>query len=240
MTGLFYLTFLVMVQCGHASGGLISQLDSTVKVQPGHSINLKCHILLTGHFYLFWIKIPLNEAPVCVATAKSLKNEAALGEQFEHHSRIKVTWNQKTFNLSFSSVEQADVATYVCGLFTYEKLFWGNGSKLMLEELSEVSPNTTAKDKEKIDGKRLQFEYLVPALATTNVASILFIILLIHLLRKKRSSVTREVGSASDTKTDEVNYAALNFGNKERRTVQKRTKVATTVVYGAVRHQEAL
>ncbi|KAL6490435.1 hypothetical protein MHYP_G00007800 [Metynnis hypsauchen] len=88
--------------------------------------------------------------------------------------------------------------------------------------------------------KRLQFEYLVPALATTNVASILSIILLIHLLRKKRSSVTREVSSASDTKTDEVNYAALTFGNKQRRTVQKRTNVATTVVYGAVRHQEAL
>ncbi|XP_036451893.1 uncharacterized protein LOC118825415 [Colossoma macropomum] len=241
MTGLLYLTFLVVVQSGHASGGFISQLDSTVKVQPGHSTSLKCHILLTGHFYLFWIKIPRNKAPVCVATAKSLKDDVAMGEQFENHSRIKGTWNQKTFNLSFSSVEQADVATYICGLFAYEKLFLGNGSKLMLEEHSEaVSPNTTTKDNEKIDGKRLWFQYLVPALATTNVASILFIILLIHLLRKKRSGVTGEVSSASDNKTDEVNYAALTFGNKQRRTVQKRTNVATTVVYGAVRHQEAL
>ena len=105
-----------------------------MKVQHGHSTNLKCHILLTGHFYLFWIKIRHNEAPVCVATAKSLKDDVALGEQFENHSRIKVTWNQKTFNLSFSSVEHTDIATYICGTYNYGQYTFGNGSKLIFEE----------------------------------------------------------------------------------------------------------
>ncbi|KAL7880033.1 hypothetical protein SRHO_G00022870 [Serrasalmus rhombeus] len=84
------------------------------------------------------------------------------------------------------------------------------------------------------------FEYLGPALAATNVASVFLIILLIRLLKKKRSGVAGEVSTASDKKTTEENYASLTFGNKQRRTIQKRTNLDTTVIYGAVRHQEEL
>lgn len=80
------------------------------------------------------MKVPLDKPPVCIATAKPFVKIVAKCEQFENHPRINITWDQKTLNLSFSSVEQTDVATYICGLFTYEKLFFGNVSKLILEE----------------------------------------------------------------------------------------------------------
>ncbi|KAL6490438.1 hypothetical protein MHYP_G00007830 [Metynnis hypsauchen] len=85
------------------------------------------------------------------------------------------------------------------------------------------------------------FEYVVPALATINVASTFVIIWLCLVLKKNRSGATDEAKDADDKKKEEVNYAALTFGNKQRRTVQKRTSVDTSVViYGAVRHQEEL
>ncbi|XP_037391224.1 uncharacterized protein LOC108436117 isoform X2 [Pygocentrus nattereri] len=228
MVGLLYLPFLIMTYCGHAAGDI-----STVRVQPGVSTSLECHIQLEGSFNVFWIKFPLNKAPVCIATVKTFADDAAMCEQFENHSRIKVTWNKKNFNLTFSSVEQADVAIYFCGTYNYGQHFFGNGSELILEEHVDVSSN--------INEKKQVFEYLVPALTVTNVASIFLIIW--FLLKKNRSGVTGESKDASD-KTDEVNYGALTFHDKKRRTVEKRTPrghhVDTTVIYGAVRHQEEL
>ncbi|KAL7876187.1 hypothetical protein AOLI_G00111500 [Acnodon oligacanthus] len=189
MSGLLYLICLFVIQCGHATGRFVLQLESTVRVEPGHSTSLECQAQL---------------------------------------------------------VEQTDVATYFCGMYSYGHLFFGNGSKLILEEHVDatVSPNTTMKDNEENHGKVLRYEYLMPALAVTNVASISFIIWLCCLLKKKQLGVKAEVFSASDNvasgkvKTDEINYAALTFGNKQRRTVQRRTSADTMVIYEAVQHQE--
>ncbi|XP_072542989.1 uncharacterized protein [Salminus brasiliensis] len=237
MTGLFFLTFLVVTLCQHATGGFVSQLEPTVRAHPGLSTSLMCHTHLDGRIFLiFWIKISLDKTPVCVATSQTYSNDVKMCEEFENQSRVEVTWNQKTFNLSFSSVKQTDVATYVCGVHSYGYLFFGSGTKLILDEHVDVSPNTTIKDNTKING----FPYVIQVLAATNVVSIILIILLCHLLKKKRSGVMGEVSRASDNKTDEVHYAALNLDNKQRRTVQKKTIVNTAVIYGAVRHQEEL
>ncbi|KAL7876185.1 hypothetical protein AOLI_G00111480 [Acnodon oligacanthus] len=215
--------FLVVAhsECGHATGTFILQADSTMIVQPGLPTSLKCHVLLDGLFSIFWIKICPNEAPVCIATAKAFVDKVAMCKQFENHSRIEVAWKQKTFELSFSSVEHTDLATYFCGTFSYGHFFFGNGTKLILKEHS--------------GGKMQVSEYLVPVLAATNAASILLFMWLI--LKKKRSGVTHEAKDAVD-KTNEVNYAALTFRNKQRRTVPKNTSVDHTVIYGAVRQQE--
>ncbi|KAI4883814.1 hypothetical protein NFI96_033226 [Prochilodus magdalenae] len=177
--------------CGLAFGSFVSQPESTVQVQPGLPTSLGCHVYQIGRFSISWIKMTPNEAPVCVATAKSLVDDVSMCEQFENHSRIKVTWNQTIFTLSFSSVEQTDVGTYFCGMYSYKHVFFGNGSKLILEEhTDDVSPNKAVnsdKKKEEKDAKIQLFEYLVPVLAVTNVASILLVILLLHLSKKKRS-----------------------------------------------------
>ncbi|KAL7876186.1 hypothetical protein AOLI_G00111490 [Acnodon oligacanthus] len=102
-----------------------------------------------------------------------------------------------------------------------------------------ISPNPAISDNEEKDGKIQVFQYLVPVLAAANVALISLTTWLCLLLKKSRSGVRREAMDASD-KTDEVNYAALNFSNKQRRNVQRRTNTDPTVIYGAVRHQEEL
>ncbi|XP_066538250.1 uncharacterized protein [Hoplias malabaricus] len=236
MLGLFYLTFLVTTQ--GVTGSFIAQLESTVLVQSGLSISLVCHVLLDGHFNIFWIKNPPNKPPVCVATAKAFVDEVAMCKHFENHSRIKAKWNQMTFNLSFSSVEQTDAAIYFCGSYNYGQYFFGNGTTLMLEKHADtVSSNATSNDKN--NGKKQVFEYLAASLAATNTVSIFIIVLLCCHLRRKNSGVASEAESV-DIKCDEVNYAALSFDHKHRRTVQTRTKLDTMVLYGAVKNQEEL
>ncbi|XP_076829704.1 uncharacterized protein LOC143475683 isoform X2 [Brachyhypopomus gauderio] len=70
--GLLHLTSLVIAKCG--SAGVISQLESIVRVQSGFSTTLQCFVLPDGDFSVFWMKIPLNKAPVVIATAKAHKD----------------------------------------------------------------------------------------------------------------------------------------------------------------------
>uniref|UniRef100_A0A8B9HIC7 Immunoglobulin domain-containing protein n=1 Tax=Astyanax mexicanus TaxID=7994 RepID=A0A8B9HIC7_ASTMX len=122
--------------CGHAFGSSVLQPESTVKVKPGSHASLECHILLDGPDVIFWMKFSPNNTPVCVATAKAFAVDMCV--EFARQSRIKAIRNQKTFNLSFSSVEQTDAATYFCGMFNYGHVLFGNGSKLVLEEHADM------------------------------------------------------------------------------------------------------
>uniref|UniRef100_A0A3B1K0S1 Immunoglobulin V-set domain-containing protein n=1 Tax=Astyanax mexicanus TaxID=7994 RepID=A0A3B1K0S1_ASTMX len=119
---------------------------STVKIQPG-----------------------LSTTPVCIATAKSYGDNVDMGEEFDNHSRIKATWNKKSFNLLISAVEQTDVANYVCGILTLGQFVFGNGTKLILHEYvngeyeipadhtfvkyNSVSTNTPVTETEEQDGE---------------------------------------------------------------------------------------
>ncbi|KAK1797476.1 hypothetical protein P4O66_008337 [Electrophorus voltai] len=90
-------------------------LESTVRERSGHPTTLQCHVLPEGDFSVFWMKIPLNKAQEGIAPVTSYVDAVKMYKQFENHSRINVTWNRVTFNLSFLSVEQTDAATYICG-----------------------------------------------------------------------------------------------------------------------------
>ncbi|XP_076829505.1 uncharacterized protein LOC143475524 [Brachyhypopomus gauderio] len=235
MSGLLYVTFLVITICGNQGGsaaGVISQLESIVRVQTGLSTILQCFVQSDTefmHFSILWMKMSLNKALVCIATAQSHTDGVQMQEQFQNHSRIKVTWNKSTFNLSFSSVEQTDSGTYLCAAYVYKQFYFGNGTELVVQEHTEALDPTNSDEKKRISQI---FESLVPALAATNVASIFVIILLCHLLAKNKSGVPRRDSSAGDSKTDEVNYAAHTYGTQKRRAVEKRASVETSVIYG--------
>uniref|UniRef100_A0A3B1IMQ0 Immunoglobulin domain-containing protein n=1 Tax=Astyanax mexicanus TaxID=7994 RepID=A0A3B1IMQ0_ASTMX len=194
----------------------VSQLESTVKVQPGLSTSLDCHAHLDGRIVLiFWLKIPLNKPPVCIASTQSLSDDVKMCKQFKNQSRVEATWNKKTFSLLFSSVEQTDIATYICGVHSYGYLLFGNGTKLILDEVADGEGHCMFKTS--------VLSRYIRELMRLNDETMFNL----YLLFLKQN-------------TDEINYAALKFGNKQRRTVQKRPDVTTKVIYGTVRHQEEL
>ncbi|XP_066537415.1 uncharacterized protein [Hoplias malabaricus] len=154
----------------------------------------------------------------------------------ELESTVKVqTGLHTSFACSPQEMEPTDVATYYCGSYNFGELIFENGTKLILEEHTDVSPNIPVKDNEEKDGKMRVSEILVVVLAVTHVAWIFLIIWLCHFLRKKRAGERVEANSAAD-KMDNVNYAALTFDKKQKRTVPKTS--GKSVIYGAVRHQQ--
>ncbi|XP_026793141.1 uncharacterized protein LOC113540687 [Pangasianodon hypophthalmus] len=241
LTKLLYLTFLVLILCGFVSGFVISQPDSSVRTQPGFSTTFQCHVRAEGHYSFFWIKVPLEGASVYIANVNSLRGDVEMFGQFKNNPRIKVILNETSFSLLFLSTEPADIAVYICGAQGYEQLCFGNGSKLIVEDTAAIEPTVPIENEEERNIKLSVFDYAVPILSVTNVASIFIIIALIyHVLKKKKSGVTRPDHGTGEYNTDEVSYAALTHSHNQNYTPMRRTKVDTVVVYGVVQHQEGV
>lgn len=115
------------------SGFVISQTYSAVRIQPGISTTLQCHIQAEGYYSFFWIKVPPEGASVYIANANPLRGDLEMFGQFKNNPRIEVSLKNTNFSLSFLSTEPTDIATYICGAQGYEQLYFGNGSKLIFE-----------------------------------------------------------------------------------------------------------
>uniref|UniRef100_A0A673HMU0 Immunoglobulin V-set domain-containing protein n=1 Tax=Sinocyclocheilus rhinocerous TaxID=307959 RepID=A0A673HMU0_9TELE len=101
---------------------------------PGHSTTLHCFTPDNGHFKVFWLKLQNSSAPVLVALAESDKTGIMIGEKFQDPSKYRLTWNQLSFSLSVLNIEQTDIAVYFCGMIIFNRMCFGNGTRLMFEE----------------------------------------------------------------------------------------------------------
>ncbi|XP_051560529.1 uncharacterized protein LOC127444911 [Myxocyprinus asiaticus] len=239
MTKLIYFICFVLYHCAFAVDALLNVLqpETAVRVQPGSSTTLQCNTPDDGHFTGFWLKFQNISAPAVVAMAQSNKAEILMGELFQDPSKYRVTWNQPSFNLTFLNVEQTDIAVYFCGTVMYKKMYFGNGTKLMFES---THFNGTEAIKEKEDNWREQlFVYVVLILVTITVVSILLNTIQYHILKKIRAGMSQSQRS-QEQETEDVNYAALTFTHKQRKTKQKlRKECEPRVIYGPVRQQES-
>uniref|UniRef100_A0A673N0L8 Ig-like domain-containing protein n=1 Tax=Sinocyclocheilus rhinocerous TaxID=307959 RepID=A0A673N0L8_9TELE len=120
----------------------VSQPDSAVRVQPGHSTALQCVTPDDGHFKEFWLKLQNSSAPVLVALADSDKTGIMIGEKFQDPSKFRLTWNQLSFDLSVLNIEQTDIAVYYCGIIIYnrcEKKYFANSLSVIILLLSNIA-----------------------------------------------------------------------------------------------------
>ncbi|XP_058638506.1 uncharacterized protein LOC131544367 isoform X2 [Onychostoma macrolepis] len=177
MTKLSYITCIILNLCTFAVGTLlyVSQLESAVRVQPGRTTTLHCFTPDDGHFKVFWLKLQNGSALVLVALAESDKTGIIVGEKFQDASKYRLTWNQLSFNLSVLNIEQTDIAVYFCGIIIFNRMFFGNGTRLMFEE--HFNGTGLVKEKEDHWSDHL-FVYALLTLVPVTVASILLNIIL--------------------------------------------------------------
>lgn len=105
-----------------------------MKIRAGFSTTFQCHVKAEGYYSFFWIKVPLEGASLYIANVNSLRGDVEMFGQFNNNPRIKVTLKETNFSLLVLSTDPTDIATYICGALGYEKLYFGNGSKLIIED----------------------------------------------------------------------------------------------------------
>ncbi|KAG7465280.1 hypothetical protein MATL_G00174660 [Megalops atlanticus] len=218
----------------------VSQPSQSVRARLGGSVTLECYVSQATYFEFFWVKQTLEEVPVCVAIAQSTASSISYCKGFNNHTRLKVIKSDHAFNLSLSHIQQSDVATYYCGAYLFKNLFFGNGTRVILEDkTNEGSELNKTNDVNMGKSGQPYVFYTVLVLVVTNTASVIVIGVLIYKGKRKlctgASSLSNMADNMDHQHADTLNYAALSFGHS--RSGRVRRDLDPAVLYAGVRAQ---
>ncbi|KAG7465281.1 hypothetical protein MATL_G00174680 [Megalops atlanticus] len=137
----FWFSTLLFHHLYTAHAEYISQPSRSVRARLGGSVTMECYLTLRASFFtLFWIKQAPDKTTICVATGQA--NNHDITYCGEKNPRVKVMKTDNTFNLTLSNIKESDLATYHCGVLFLKCLFFGNGTRVILEEKNNVLSNT--------------------------------------------------------------------------------------------------
>ncbi|XP_017575478.1 immunoglobulin kappa light chain-like [Pygocentrus nattereri] len=109
--------------------------DQLKIAEVGDSIDLSCFSTRDMKTTIVWMKQNPGEKPVQIAT--SYQHQAGtFYNGFDHSGRFKTQAGPGSFNLTISSLEPSDTATYYCAnIFIYDITF-GEGTVLVVKDAS--------------------------------------------------------------------------------------------------------
>uniref|UniRef100_A0A8C9S6M0 Ig-like domain-containing protein n=1 Tax=Scleropages formosus TaxID=113540 RepID=A0A8C9S6M0_SCLFO len=113
---------------------IVSQPLLSYRAQSEDEVTLECYVSWETYAEIFWLKQPPEGRPTCVAVATAHLLDVHYCKEFKDHPRLTAKRNSYSFNISFSSLDLSDTATYYCGALAYNRVTFGNGTKLLLEE----------------------------------------------------------------------------------------------------------
>uniref|UniRef100_A0A3B4C3F3 Ig-like domain-containing protein n=1 Tax=Pygocentrus nattereri TaxID=42514 RepID=A0A3B4C3F3_PYGNA len=120
---------------GTTFSGYAVEQDQLKIAEVGDSIDLSCFSTRDMKTTIVWMKQNPGEKPVQIAT--SYQHQAGtFYNGFDHSGRFKTQAGPGSFNLTISSLEPSDTATYYCAnIFIYDITF-GEGTVLVVKDAS--------------------------------------------------------------------------------------------------------
>ncbi|KAK2913450.1 hypothetical protein Q8A67_001849 [Cirrhinus molitorella] len=110
----------------------VVQPNVSITAPVGGSVSLECHTTADPVVAWFWLKqIPGQELnPIASTYYKEIK----LKEEFLNESRFNFNVDDKKSALIFTKITPRDAAFYHCGVLLYEKLYFGGGTYLTVND----------------------------------------------------------------------------------------------------------
>uniref|UniRef100_A0A671MZP5 Ig-like domain-containing protein n=1 Tax=Sinocyclocheilus anshuiensis TaxID=1608454 RepID=A0A671MZP5_9TELE len=114
----------------------VLQPNVSITASVGGSVMLECHTTADLVVAWFWLKqIPGQKLNPIVST---YYQEIKLQEEFLNESRIQFKVDDKKSALIFTKINSRDAAYYHCGVLLYEKLYFGGGTYLTVNDAKPV------------------------------------------------------------------------------------------------------
>uniref|UniRef100_A0A8C1LG86 Ig-like domain-containing protein n=1 Tax=Cyprinus carpio TaxID=7962 RepID=A0A8C1LG86_CYPCA len=114
----------------------VFQPNVSITASVGGSVILECHTTADLVVAWFWLKqIPGQKLNPIVST---YYQEIKLQEEFLNESRLQFKVDDKKSALIFTEINSRDAAYYHCGVLLYEKLYFGGGTYLTVNDAKPV------------------------------------------------------------------------------------------------------
>ncbi|XP_034712769.1 uncharacterized protein LOC117934845 isoform X2 [Etheostoma cragini] len=206
----------------------------TVDVQSGGDVTLMCSNISKTPTQTEWFRLINRNKPSCVSSMYGSDSEASLCDEFQN--RFEMSSKISTVFLQIKRVDLSDSGLYFCGFYKDGHTVIANATYLKVQGNSESDFGVDSKTEQESDGMTDVMSVILGALT---VSLTIVVIVLAVKIRKLQTAVIEEQQPErnKDLVSDELNYAALNFQAKPKRSRRPASEreLEPHVVYAATR-----
>ncbi|XP_062300718.1 uncharacterized protein LOC134005744 [Scomber scombrus] len=192
----------------------------TVEVQPGKEVTLLCSNISATPTQTDWFRVVNRTKASCIASMYGSESNTSLCDGFQN-TKFEMSSNISTIFLKITQVDLSDSGLYFCGFYINTHTVIADVTELQVQEES--------------DGINLMSVILG---AVTLLLTIIIIVLAVKI-RKLHTAANEEPQPErnKNQRTDDLNYAAVNFQPKTKRNRRPATEreKELSVVYATTR-----
>ncbi|XP_032400548.1 uncharacterized protein LOC116707330 isoform X4 [Etheostoma spectabile] len=201
----------------------------TVEVQSGGDVTLMCSNISSTPTTTEWFRVINIKKPSCISTLYPHYSYASYCDGFQN--RFEMSSNISTVFLKIKRVDLSDSGLYFCGIFIDRHTVIVNATHLKVHD--------STNNQEESDGMTNLMSVILGALTVLTVFLFIVIIVLTVKMSRPQTAVNEELQPErnQDPGSDELNYAALNFQAKPKRSRRPtpERELESHVVYSATR-----
>ncbi|CAK6973017.1 uncharacterized protein LOC128383406 [Scomber scombrus] len=205
----------------------------TVEVQPGKEVTLLCSNISATPTQTDWFRVVNRTKASCIASMYGSEGNASLCDGFQN-TKFEMSSNISTIFLKITQVDLSDSGLYFCGFYIKTHTVIADVTELQVQGKIVVTKDTFFLVEES-DGINLMSVILG---AVTLLLTIIIIVLAVKI-RKLHTAANEEPRPErnKNLRSDDLNYAALNFQAKPKRNRQAASEreKELSVVYAATR-----
>ncbi|XP_053199009.1 uncharacterized protein LOC128383406 [Scomber japonicus] len=210
--------------------------SQTVEVQPGDEVTLLCSIISTTPTQTDWFRVVNGTKVSCIASMYGSEGKASLCDGFQN-TKFEMSSNISTIFLKITKVDLSDSGLYFCGFYIKTHTVIADVTELQVQGNGESEDETHLTTKSKKSDGRINLMSVILG-AVTFLLTIIIIVLAVKI-RKLQTAANEKTQPErhKNQHTDDLNYAALNFQPKAKRTRRPATEKEKelSVVYAATR-----
>ncbi|XP_078020594.1 uncharacterized protein LOC117246313 isoform X2 [Epinephelus lanceolatus] len=215
-----FILLTVLLLCSLSVISVSGSESQTVEVQPGEEVTLTCTNISSSSTQTDWFRLINRTKPSCISSMYGADAKASFCDGFQ--SGFEMSSNISTVFLTIKRVDLSDSGLYFCGFYEDTHTVIGDATHLKVQEEPDGMTNLMS-----------------VILGGVTVLLTVVIIVLAVKIRKLQTAVNEEPQPErnKDLGSDELNYAALRFQAKPKRSRRppSEREVEPHVVYAATR-----
>ncbi|XP_053198955.1 uncharacterized protein LOC128383349 [Scomber japonicus] len=208
--------------------------SQTVEVQPDEEVTLQCSNISKSQTQTEWFRVVNGTKASCIASMYGSDNKVIHCDGFQN-AEFEISSNISTVFLKITKVDLSDSGLYFCGFYIGVNTVIADVTKLHVQGNGESEGEAHLKTKKESGGINL----MSMILGAVIVLLTMIIIILAVQIRKLQTATNAEPQPERNKNmgSDDLNYAALNFQPKAKRTRRPATEreKELSVVYAATR-----
>uniref|UniRef100_A0A3Q4H2Z1 Uncharacterized LOC102792900 n=1 Tax=Neolamprologus brichardi TaxID=32507 RepID=A0A3Q4H2Z1_NEOBR len=204
----------------------------TVTVQPGEDVTLQCSNISTSQTHTEWFRVINTTKTSCISSMFGSHGQASFCDGFQN-GKFNMSSNVTSVFLKMTEVGLSDVGLYFCGFYVDVHIIISNAVELRFEagtspRLKYSTPIMFVEEPERCIN--------LMSIVLGSLTGLLTMVVIVLVL-KVRNLQTGRLGCNCFTCHNDLNYAALSFQPKAKRSRRPATQrePEPNVVYAATR-----